>query len=123
MRADRSAVATVLAPIAWGTTYLAVTQLLPAGRPLLVAALRVLPAGLLLVAAGRLSSRWRPRGREWRPTAVLAACNFAVFFPLLVVAVYRLPGGVAAAVAVCSRCSSPVCRGRWCAGVRRHESW
>lgn len=96
-RANRSAVATVLAPIAWGTTYLAVTQLLPAGRPLLVAALRVLPAGLLLVAAGRLSSRWRPRGREWRPTAVLAACNFAVFFPLLVVAVYRLPGGVAAA--------------------------
>ena len=30
-------------------------------------------------------------------TAVLATCNFAVFFPLLVVAVYRLPGGVAAA--------------------------
>ena len=28
----------------------------------------------------------------------LAACNFGVFFPLLAVAVYRLPGGVAAAV-------------------------
>ena len=29
---------------------------------------------------------------------MLAAFNFAIFFPLLVVAVYRLPGGVAAAV-------------------------
>ena len=30
-------------------------------------------------------------------TALLALCNFGLFFPLLVVAVYRLPGGVAAA--------------------------
>ena len=28
----------------------------------------------------------------------MAACNFGFFFPLLVVAVYRLPGGVAAAM-------------------------
>ena len=84
--------------MAWGTTYVTVTELLPAGRPLLVATMRVLPAGLLLVAAGRVTSRWRPRGREWWPTTVLAACNFALFFPLLTVAGYRLPGGVAAAV-------------------------
>ena len=51
---EAGSVATVLAPIAWGTTYVTVTQLLPAGRPLLVAAMRVLPAGVLLVAAGRL---------------------------------------------------------------------
>ena len=47
---DRStALTTVLAPISWGTTYLVVTELLPAGRPLLVASMRVVPAGALLV--------------------------------------------------------------------------
>ena len=73
-------------------------ETLPAGRPLLVAAARVVPAGLALVAVGTLTSRWRPRGAEWARTAVLALFNFGLFFPLLVVAVYRLPGGVAAAV-------------------------
>jgi len=92
-----TALRTVLAPIAWGTTYVTVTELLPAGRPLLVAAVRVAPAGLLLLAIGRLSSRWRPSGIEWGQTALLALCNFGLFFPLLIGAVYRLPGGVAAA--------------------------
>jgi probable blue pigment (indigoidine) exporter len=89
--------ATVLAPISWGTTYTVVTETLPAGRPLLVATARVVPAGLALVAGGTLASRWRPRGAEWARTAVLALFNFGLFFPLLTVAVYRLPGGVAAA--------------------------
>jgi probable blue pigment (indigoidine) exporter len=93
----RVALTTVLAPIAWGTTYVTVTELLPAGRPLFVAAMRVLPAGLVLVLTGRFVSRWRPRGREWWHTLTLATFNFGLFFPLLVVAVYRLPGGVAAA--------------------------
>src|SRR3954464_2790296 len=88
---------TVVAPCLWGTTYVTVTELLPAGRPLFVAAMRVLPAGLLLVLLGRLSSPWRPRGAEWRTIIVLGVCNFALFFPLLIGAVYRLPGGVAAA--------------------------
>jgi len=88
---------TVFAPIAWGTTYVTVTELLPDGRPLFVAAVRVLPAGLVLLLAGRWQSNWRPRGREWGATAVLALFNFALFFPLLIVGVYRLPGGVAAA--------------------------
>ena len=91
------AVVTVFAPIAWGTTYVTVTELLPGGRPLFVAAIRVLPAGLLLLLVGRWQSSWRPRGREWRTTAALALFNFALFFPLLIVGVYRLPGGVAAA--------------------------
>jgi probable blue pigment (indigoidine) exporter len=89
--------ATVLAPISWGTTYVTVTELLPAGRPLLVATMRVVPAALVLSALGALSSRWRPRGAGWGRTGALALCNFGVFFPLLSVAVYRLPGGVAAA--------------------------
>jgi probable blue pigment (indigoidine) exporter len=90
--------ATLLAPISWGTTYVVITELLPAGRPLLVATVRVLPSGLVLLAAGALVSRWRPRGADWWRTAVLALFNFGLFFPLLVAAVYRLPGGVAAAV-------------------------
>jgi probable blue pigment (indigoidine) exporter len=90
--------ATLLAPISWGTTYVTVTELLPAGRPLLVAAMRIAPSSLALLVAGRFVSRWRPRGSaEWGRTALLATCNFGVFFPLLIVAVYRLPGGVAAA--------------------------
>ena len=89
---------TVLAPIAWGTTYVTVTELLPDGRPLLLATLRVLPAGVALLIAGAVVSPWRPRGPEWWRTAKLATFNFGVFFPLLAVAVYRLPGGVAAAV-------------------------
>ena len=88
---------TALAPIAWGTTYVTVTQLLPAGRPLLVATMRVLPAGIVLLIAGTVASRWRPRGADWWRTATLAMFNFGIFFPLLSVAVYRLPGGVAAA--------------------------
>jgi probable blue pigment (indigoidine) exporter len=88
---------TLLAPVAWGSTYVTVTELLPAGRPLLVAAARVLPAGLLLVLVGRRRSTWRPTGREWGRTGLLAICNFGLFLPLLVGAVYRLPGGVAAA--------------------------
>ena len=54
--------ATVLAPIAWGTTYVTVTQLLPDDRPLLVATMRVIPAGVVLLIVGGFVSRWRPRG-------------------------------------------------------------
>ena len=93
----RWAAATVLAPISWGTTYVTITELLPPGRPLFLAAARVAPAGLLLLAVATARARWRPRGREWAHTVVLALTNFAIFFPLLVVAAQRLPGGVAAA--------------------------
>ncbi len=93
-----TAAVTVLAPIAWGTTYVTTTELLPAGRPLLIAAARVVPAGVALLIAGAFVSRWRPRGAQWWHCALLATVNFGLFFPLLAVAVYRLPGGVAAAV-------------------------
>jgi probable blue pigment (indigoidine) exporter len=93
----RTAGVTLLAPISWGTTYVTVAALLPAGRPLLVGALRVLPAAIVLVAVTAARTGWRPRGAEWWRSAVLALFNFGLFFPLLAVAVYRLPGGVAAA--------------------------
>ena len=99
--------ATLGAPILWGTTYIVVTGLLPSGHPLLIAAGRVLPAGLALVVLGRLlggpAETWRPRGRAWLATAAVAAPNFAVFFPLLVLATQRLPGAWRRRSAVSSR--------------------
>jgi hypothetical protein len=52
----------------WGTTHVTVTELLPPGRPLLVAAARVLPAVLTLVAAaaGGLPSLYVV-GLSWPP--------------------------------------------------------
>ena len=47
-----AAVTTLLAPLSWGSTYWVGTERRPADRPLLVAAMRVLPAGLLLTAVG-----------------------------------------------------------------------
>jgi probable blue pigment (indigoidine) exporter len=96
-RAVALPLATLAAPVSWGTTYVVVTELMPDDRPLLVSALRALPAGLLLAAVSLMTSRWRPRGAEWGRQATLAVLNIGAFFPLLVVAVYRLPGGVAAA--------------------------
>jgi probable blue pigment (indigoidine) exporter len=97
VKLSRTALLTVLAPISWGTTYVTITEFAPDGRPLLVAAARVLPASAVLLLVGSIRQPARPRGRDWWRTAALAVCNFGAFFPLLIVAVYRLPGGVAAA--------------------------
>ena len=88
---------TLAAPIMWGTTYLTVTELLPEESPLVVAAIRVAPAGLLLLAIARATGWWVPVGADWLRTSTLSIANFGAFFPLLTVAVDRLPGGVAAA--------------------------
>ncbi len=88
---------TLVAPVLWGTTYVTVTELLPADRPLEVAAMRVLPAGALLAAIAWWRGHWRPRGAQWRRLTTRSMFTFTLFFPLLIVAAYRLPGGVAAA--------------------------
>lgn len=83
---------TALAPVVWGSTYLVATEWLPQGYPITVAALRALPAGLLLLLAVR-----RLPGAAWLSRLfVLGALNIALFWTLLFVAAYRLPGGVAA---------------------------
>jgi probable blue pigment (indigoidine) exporter len=83
---------TGLTPLAWGSTYAVTTEFLPPGRPLFTALMRALPAGLALLAI----TRTPPRGAWiWR-SAVLGALNIGAFFPLLFLAAYRLPGGVAA---------------------------
>ena len=83
---------TSLGPASWGTTYVVTTEWLPPGRPLLDATVRALPAGLILMAVTRVL----PRGIWWVRAGVLGALNIGVFFALLFVAAYRLPGGVAA---------------------------
>jgi len=85
---------TALAPIVWGSTYLTTTELLPPGYPLTAALLRALPAGVLLLVI----TRSRPQGVWLWRTFVLGGLNFAIFLPLLYVAAYRLPGGVAATI-------------------------
>src|SRR3954452_18667371 len=82
--------ATALAPAAWGTTYWVTTELLPAGHPVFAALLRALPAGLVALAA----TRTLPRGAWWWKAGVLGTLNIGAFFPLLLLAAERLPGGV-----------------------------
>lgn len=85
---------TALTPIIWGSTYITTSQFLPDGYPLHAALLRSLPAGLILLAVTRVLP-----SRDWLwKLAVLGGLNFSLFFTLLFVAAYRLPGGVAATV-------------------------
>ena len=72
----------MLAPIAWGTTYVTVTQLLPDDRPLLVATMRVIPAGIVLLIVGAFVSRWRPRGREWWTTTTAGRVQLRPLLPV-----------------------------------------
>lgn len=88
----RSTLPAALAPLTWGSTYAVTTQWLPPGLPLFTAAMRALPAGLLLLAL----TRRLPGGIWWWRTAVLGTLNIGAFFALLFVAAYRLPGGMAA---------------------------
>ncbi|ORT61733.1 EamA family transporter [Streptomyces sp. CB03238] len=85
---------TALAPVSWGSTYAVTTEFLPPDRPLFTGLMRALPAGLALLAL----TRTLPRGAWWWKSAVLGALNIGAFFPLLFLAAYRLPGGVAAVV-------------------------
>ncbi|MEU6154285.1 EamA family transporter [Actinosynnema sp. NPDC047251] len=85
---------TALGPAIWGTTYFVTTEYLPPDRPLLASLLRALPAGLLLLVVVRRL----PTGDWWWKSLVLGALNIGTFLPLLFLAAYRLPGGVAATV-------------------------
>ncbi len=85
---------TAIAPAIWGSTYVVTTELLPAGVPLTVAMLRALPAGIALLVIVRTL----PRGVWLWRSFLLGALNFSVFWWLLFVSAYRLPGGVAATV-------------------------
>lgn len=85
---------TSVAPATWGSTYLVTEQFLPPDRPLFAAVVRALPAGLALLALRRRL----PTGIWWWRALVLGVCNIALFFPLIFLAAYHLPGGLAATV-------------------------
>ena len=85
---------TAIAPIIWGSTYLVTTEYLPAGYPLTAAMLRALPIGILML----IVVRQLPSGVWWLKILLLGALNFSLFWWMLFVSAYRLPGGVAATV-------------------------
>jgi probable blue pigment (indigoidine) exporter len=90
----RDLLLTAAAPVVWGSTYVVTTELLPGFAPMTVAWLRALPAGLLLL----LLVRQLPTGVWWPRVFALGALNFSIFWAMLFLSAYRLPGGVAAAV-------------------------
>lgn len=79
-----------LVPLLWGSTYSAVSLFLHDLSPFWVAVWRALPAGLLLL----LLKPGRPP-LPWSKMSLLSLFNITLFFPLLFVAAYRLPGSVA----------------------------
>lgn len=94
MTSTRDILITSLAPIIWGSTYIVTTEFLPPGIPITIAMLRALPAGLLLLLLVRQLPDHAWIGRIF----ILGALNFAIFWSLLFVSAYRLPGGVAATI-------------------------
>lgn len=90
----RWTVVTAIAPVAWGTTYFVTHEYLPPGDPLYGAAIRALPAGLLLLAV----RRELPRGSWWWRSAVLGFLNTGVFFALVYVAAQVLPTSLASTI-------------------------
>ncbi|MFJ9706968.1 EamA family transporter [Streptomyces sp. NPDC101234] len=85
---------TAVAPVAWGANYYVTHEFLPADTPLYGAALRALPAGLVLLAL----CRQRPRGAWWWRSAVLGLLNMSVFFVLVYTASQLLATSVASTV-------------------------
>ena len=85
---------TMLAPCLWGTTYIVFTETLPTSHPLVIGALRALPAGIVLMLLGP----GLPPRNKLIPLMVLGLANIGLFFGLLFVSASRLPGGVAATV-------------------------
>jgi probable blue pigment (indigoidine) exporter len=91
-------VAALIAPVAWGSTYIVTENWLPPDRPLFAAAMRALPIGLIIVTLkGQL-----PHGVWWWRSLVLGTLNIGLFFALIFTAAYRLPGGLASTVTAMS---------------------
>lgn len=85
---------TALAPISWGANYYVINHFLPADIPLWGAALRALPAGVILFALARKL----PSGSWWWRAPVLGLLNFCGFFVLIFLAAQLLPSSIAASV-------------------------
>ncbi|SDF84690.1 DMT family transporter [Klenkia brasiliensis] len=94
----RWSLVTAVAPVAWGSTYVVTHHVLPPDQPLTGAALRALPAGLLLLAVARRL----PRGAWWWRSAVLGTLDVGLFFVLVYESAQLLPSAVASTVMAAS---------------------
>ncbi|GGP64388.1 MULTISPECIES: DMT family transporter [Shewanella] len=74
----------------WGTTYAVTQYTLADWPPLLLSALRALPAGLILLAI----KPSRPASADWPILFKLGAINIAVFFCLIFVMALTLPSAI-----------------------------
>lgn len=75
----------------WGTTYAVTKYATPDWPPILLGAIRALPAGLLLLL---IKPTW-PQLRQWRGLIVLALVNIALFFSFIFVMAINLPAAIA----------------------------
>lgn len=90
----RWALVTAVAPITWGSTYFVTAHFLPGNVPLWGAALRALPAGLVLLALARSL----PKGSWWWRSLVLGLLNFGGFFLLIYLSAILLPSSIASSI-------------------------
>jgi probable blue pigment (indigoidine) exporter len=83
-----------IAPVAWGSNYFVTHEYLPPDAPVWGAAIRALPAGLLLLAL----SRRLPSGAWWWRSLLLGALNVGAFFVLIYLSAQLLATSVASTI-------------------------
>lgn len=74
----------------WGTTYATTQFTLPDWPPLLLGAIRALPAGLILF----LLKPSFPKREDWKTLCVLGCINIAVFFTCIFIMALTLPSAI-----------------------------
>lgn len=82
----------MVATFFWGTTYAVTQYTLEGWPPLLLGAIRALPAGLILLAI----KPSLPKGYDWVVLLRLGAINIALFFGLLFIMAQTLPAAISA---------------------------
>jgi len=82
----------MIAAFFWGTTYAVTQYTLEGWPPLLLGAIRALPAGLILLAI----KPNLPKGFDWVVLLRLGALNIALFFGLLFIMAQTLPSAISA---------------------------
>tara|TARA_R110001583_G_scaffold24983_2_gene90889 strand:+ start:4732 stop:5646 length:915 start_codon:yes stop_codon:yes gene_type:complete len=82
----------MVAAFFWGTTYAVTQYSLEGWPPLLLGAIRALPAGLILL----MIKPNLPKGSDWFILLRLGALNIALFFGLLFIMAQTLPSAISA---------------------------
>lgn len=75
----------------WGTTYAVTKYATPDWPPILLGAIRALPAGIILW----LVKPSLPHAKQWRGLILLAIVNIALFFSFIFVMAINLPAAIA----------------------------